>query len=138
MSKGSKQRPVTNQKEFENNWDNIFNKDKENTTVINKLHPQYKVLSDEQKEVITTLHHVRSLIEQAAHVTSGIARTLYPLWYKNEKTLQKMWGFEDNETYIKFWQYPYCACPKMDNNDSYPSGHYYINGNCPIHGEVSG
>lgn len=52
-----------------------------------------------------------------------------------ELELQKLWGFEQNLDYYKFWNVPYCSCAKMDNDDAYPSGHYYVNLECPVHGE---
>jgi len=53
---------------------------------------------------------------------------------KIELELQELWGFEMNTDYIKFWERPRCECPKIDNDDAYPSGFYTINENCPLHG----
>ena len=47
--------------------------------------------------------------------------------------LQKLWGFEKDSRYHKWWYYPKCLCPKLDNDDNYPSGMYYVAGNCPLH-----
>lgn len=51
-----------------------------------------------------------------------------------ECKLQKTWKFPVNTDYHRFWDVPKCECPKMDNEDSYPSGHYVINQKCPVHG----
>lgn len=51
----------------------------------------------------------------------------------NEFYLQEQWGFEKNIDYHKFWEAPKCTCPKIDNEDSYPSGYYSFNQNCPVH-----
>ena len=51
-----------------------------------------------------------------------------------ESSLQKLWKFEQNPAYYKFWTVPHCLCSKLDNNDAYPSGHYCISGDCPVHG----
>jgi hypothetical protein len=51
-----------------------------------------------------------------------------------EFELQRLWGFKEDARFHKFWEYPKCTCPKMDNNDSYPSGRYSIHSNCPLHG----
>lgn len=52
-----------------------------------------------------------------------------------ELELQKLWGFEENLNYYKFWNVPFCSCSKMDNEDVFPSGRYYINLECPVHGD---
>ncbi len=51
-----------------------------------------------------------------------------------EYSLQKLWKFEQNLDYYKFWTVPFCECAKMDNNDAYPTGYYSINSDCPVHG----
>ena len=52
-----------------------------------------------------------------------------------EFLLQDAWKFERNINYHKFWEAPHCTCPKMDNDDAWPSGHYVRNFGCPVHGE---
>lgn len=59
-------------------------------------------------------------------------------WRNNEAQLQKLWGFEQNPAYYKEWNIPGCTCPKMDNEERYPSGMYVVSSNCPIHGEFRG
>jgi hypothetical protein len=102
--------------------------------MINKLHPQYDNLSIEQVEAITSLHHGRQIVVETAALNADIAKTLYPLWYQFEKTLQELWKFPNEDAFIRFWRYPYCTCPKLDNDDAYPTGFYTTNGDCPIHG----
>jgi len=51
-----------------------------------------------------------------------------------EYELQDLWGFPRDIKFHKFWELPQCRCPKMDNEDSYPSGYYVINELCPLHG----
>ena len=52
-----------------------------------------------------------------------------------EFLLQDAWKFERNINYHKFWEAPHCTCPKMDNDDAWPSGYYVRNLSCPVHGE---
>lgn len=105
--------------------------------MINTKHPQYKNLSAHEIESINCLHKVREYIEKTA-LQSDIktAKILYPLWIENERTLQQLWQFKVDDKYIKTWWYPKCTCPKMDNDDAYPTGYYYVNTSCPIHGEL--
>lgn len=56
---------------------------------------------------------------------------------KLERKLQDLWGFRVNNNYHKFWDRPKCKCPKMDNDDRYPSSSYIIAGNCPLHGNIN-
>lgn len=102
--------------------------------MINTFHPKYEVLSQDRVLTIDLLHTVRDLIEVCAKQSEDVAKDLYSIWLKNETTLQKMWGFDEDVKYIKWWNYPRCTCPKMDNDDAYPSGYYVTSGNCPIHG----
>ena len=52
-----------------------------------------------------------------------------------ENQLQELWGFSKDAKFHRFWQTPKCTCPKMDNEDAYPTGYYNISADCPLHGE---
>lgn len=49
-----------------------------------------------------------------------------------EFELQKLWGFEEDANYHRFWEAPKCACPKLDNEDMYPYQQIY-NLSCVLH-----
>lgn len=51
-----------------------------------------------------------------------------------EFELQGLWKFDRDINFHMFWQRPQCSCPKLDNQDRYPHGHYIINDECPLHG----
>ena len=51
-----------------------------------------------------------------------------------EFMLQSKWNFPEDARFHRFWDTPKCICAKIDNNDSYPSGYYSVNGSCPLHG----
>ncbi len=53
-----------------------------------------------------------------------------------EYELQQAWGFPKSTKYHKFWETPTCTCPKMDNEDRYPSGNYVVMTSCPVHGDI--
>ena len=89
------------------------------------------------RDIIDKLHILRDFLEyESAHVakTDEAQRQLYNTWFENDKLMQKLWKFDDNEDNIKFWNFPACTCPKMDNNDNYPYGRYVKVQSCPIHG----
>lgn len=52
-----------------------------------------------------------------------------------EFKLQELWGFPKDKNFHRFWETPKCTCPKMDNEDAYPTGYYAINMQCILHGE---
>ena len=55
-------------------------------------------------------------------------------WTANEFALQKLWGFSEDYKFHRFWDMEGCKCPKMDNDDSYPTGYYVTIEDCPLHG----
>jgi len=64
------------------------------------------------------------------------AATYKEFWEQNEYRLQELWGFPKDPNYHKFWEMSGCTCPKIDNEDSYPTGFYIHTQNCPLHGVV--
>jgi len=72
----------------------------------------------------------------AAYLREEITSSEYAAkWEQNEYRLQALWGFPLDSKYHKFWEMPGCTCPKMDNDDAYPTGYYTRSGDCPLHGE---
>lgn len=53
-----------------------------------------------------------------------------------EYALQRAWGFPQSAKYHRFWEVPRCTCPKMDNEDRYPTGNYVVDEKCLVHGEI--
>lgn len=102
--------------------------------MINKQHPNYASLNQHEIDAINYLHIAREAIFNAAEKNEYIAKELYLCWMELEATLQVIWGFPQNTNYIRTWYYPHCTCPKIDNDDNYPHGHYVTNEECPIHG----
>lgn len=54
-----------------------------------------------------------------------------------EFLLQDAWKFPRDVNYHRFWEMPHCTCPKMDNDDAYPSGYYVRSLCCPAHGDLN-
>ena len=50
-----------------------------------------------------------------------------------EFELQRLWGFPEDRKFHRFWLTKNCTCPKMDNEDIYPSNNYWISGDCVLH-----
>ena len=87
-------------------------------------------------DTIDNLHILRDLITDKADNTVDDKELLYlyNIWYNNEVLLQKLWKFNADTKYIKFWTFPKCTCAKLDNEDNYPYGRYSVNLQCKIHG----
>jgi hypothetical protein len=113
---------------------------------INQKLADEQGVSELNREVINKLHVLRALLEDHSinlkeqdftdteYTEVEYQKEAYKIWFENEKLLQKLWNFPENEDFIKFWNFPACSCPRMDNDDNYPTGHYYKVQNCMIHG----
>lgn len=53
---------------------------------------------------------------------------------ENELKIQKAFNFKPDHKFIRFWEFPKCSCPKLDNMDSWGTGRRVIVGNCTLHG----
>jgi len=115
----------------------------EKLTVYHKGKPVYmmnKRLLDQQN-CWTNLDaikeaHVRKLdLYDALRATddNGELRKLGDQVTAIEFELQGLWGFTLDAKFHRFWEYPKCQCPKMDNADDYPYMQY-VSGSCPLHG----
>lgn len=47
-----------------------------------------------------------------------------------EECLQDLWNFPRDYRRVRFWDRPRCKCPKMDNEDRYPTGMYSVADGC--------
>lgn len=110
--------------------------------IITRINP---LMLDKQNcwdklEDIKHLHEVKYLLmvemdsSNSSGMGSDVLKTYAKLITEVEFKLQDAWGFPRNNDYHRFWDLPGCKCPKMDNDDRWPTGYYVINGDCPIHG----
>ena len=107
--------------------------------MINKQLAEDRGISEEDQLHISILHSGREDIFEASRkvVSPEMQRELFSDWLDVERTLQMLWGFDEEDRFIKFWTFPACSCPSMDNEDAFPTGYYYVNGDCIIHGTES-
>lgn len=91
-------------------------------TKIKKLHVEkYKMvrlMELSSKEEVQVLREIASAISDI------------------EFELQKEWGFTQDANFHRWWNLPHCACPKLDNEDAYPSGYYVVSDACVLHGHT--
>lgn len=96
-------------------------------------------LSEDEVHKIEQLHYSRKLLHDAitnalAAGNQPVARAIAKALPEIELELQKLWKFEQNIDYYKFWLVPHCECSRLDNEDAFPSGYYVRNLSCPVHG----
>jgi hypothetical protein len=103
--------------------------------MINEDHPYAVGLTADERYAINELHRVRQALLTLAYSSEEIAKKVFAVWEANEYALQELWGFERNAVYHRSYNYPFCICPKMDNDDCYPH-HMIITTSCPIHNFV--
>ena len=107
---------------------------KDRSTYIN---PTLLDLQDcwDRLELIRSLHKTRFYLEDLLeNCEASDIESLLKKWEEIQFKLQKAWGFEKNAKFHKFWEIPGCSCPKLDSEDSYPSGYYYVSQECKYHG----
>ena len=109
--------------------------------MINPHLVEEQELTDEDIEEIRAFWNIRHSIEKdmesldPQHKGNKVElKKLLKVWTENEFNLQEAWKFDKNADYHKWWHLPHCTCPKMDNDDNYPTGLYYMMGDCPYHG----
>lgn len=54
-----------------------------------------------------------------------------------EFELQRLWGFDEDARFHRFWETPKCECPKMDNEERYGTKYSAITLSCKLHGRDS-
>lgn len=100
-----------------------------------------KAMLDKQKcwENLTALieaHELKLIIYDMIEETNipKLLKSLGKDLTEIEFELQRLWKFKKDINYHRFWEYPKCACPELDNIDAYPFRRF-INLTCPLHGE---
>ena len=96
---------------------------------------QVKKILKVHKEKLKILHMMREWSIESFDFQYAL-RTMANNITDIEFKLQALWGFPQSREYHKFWELPQCGCPKMDNDDRYPSGIYVYSEGCPIHGRL--
>ena len=86
----------------------------------------------ENLKTIKLLHGLRLMLEDYMAVEAtpeGLGE-----WTDIQFLLQEAWKFPANAKYHRFWDMKGCTCPKLDNTNAWPTGHYVKKQECPIHG----
>ena len=94
-------------------------------------------LTEGEVEKIKELHVCRLILEwEIATNKDADFESLIRDWHEVQFKLQEAWKFPLDKNYHRFWDIPTCKCPKMDNDDAYPTGYYVYSADCPLHGPI--
>ena len=92
-------------------------------------------LTQAEVDIIKELHVRRNEIEENLQTCRlEERRVLLECWTDNQYKLQSAWRFPEDAKFHRFWDIDGCDCPKMDNDDAYPTGYYVVSQACRIHG----
>lgn len=78
------------------------------------------------------------LFEKAASIDSKqihALRALCDLYHQFEFEIQELWGFTRDINFHRFWEFPHCICPRLDNQDAIGTKFHIYSSTCPIHGD---
>jgi len=106
---------------------------------LNSRLAKIQCVSEEQIRNLKYLHYEKyKLFEQCKVQTDvNLLRMLAAMLELIEYELQRNWNFPLNKNFHKFWNIPGCSCPKMDNEDAFPTGYYVHSDSCLIHSSVN-
>lgn len=106
-----------------------------NETLLKKQFPKLKERNKALKRIKELHYYKLELLDLMKAIDDKAQLRLLDLELnKTEGLLQNVWKFPVDSKWYKFWERPHCSCPKLDNMDAYPYGHYIANLDCPLHG----
>ena len=93
-------------------------------------------VSPDDVEKIKSLHCIRFYFYDLIELSTDKAeiRRFAKIITQVEFQLQKLWKFNQNEDYHRWFEIPKCSCPKIDNSDYLGSGYRVVNPDCIVHG----
>lgn len=111
-------------------------------TALNASLAARQGVTDAELEALKTSHQLRWLIHSAAKVIAAEPQTeardlklkmLAQTSSALETEQQVLWHFSTDENFKRFFDFPGCACPRMDNEDRLGTPYKIYSLDCPIH-----
>ena len=108
-------------------------------TYLNHKMVERRGISDEAVEKLKQSHIERIDLFQQARATTDVAtlRALAEAFEDLEFRQQELWGFDRNADMHRWFDFPGCTCPKMDNAERMGTTYRIYTLDCPIHGSTS-
>lgn len=113
--------------------------DGEILTYLNSRLGERQKITEAQLEALKLSHQLRwMLFEAARHETVKDAplklQLLANVFDALETEQQKLWNFPVDPNHHRWFDFPGCTCPKLDNADRLGTDYKIHNVECPIHG----
>lgn len=116
----------------------LINSSKKKNVVLNECMIEKQGLSEDEIRVIQELHLERliliSTMEDCIQSDKDKLRELADKITDLDFQLQDAWHFPKSSDWHKFWELPYCSCPKLDNEETYGFKYNYKSDSCILHG----
>jgi hypothetical protein len=114
----------------------VLGMDGKTLTTLNTGLAQRQKVTDEQLDALKLSHQLRWMLFETAKLTKEPLRLkmLAALFDALEFEQQKLWNFPQDGNYHRFFDFPGCKCPRMDNIDALGTPYKITVENCPIHG----
>jgi|ERR1035437_181101 hypothetical protein len=105
-------------------------------TTLNRNLAERQKVTDEQLEALKLSHQLRWMLFETAKKTKEPLKLkmLAALYNVLETEQQKLWNFPLDPNFHRFFDFPGCLCPRMDNIDALGTAYRVHVENCPIHG----
>ena len=98
-----------------------------------------KGVNDEQLEALKMSHQLRWMLFEAAKKSLDEPlklKMLAAMFDSLEDEQQTLWNFGADPNFHRFFDFPCCKCPKIDNAERLGTPYKIYAGNCPIHGHL--
>jgi hypothetical protein len=95
-------------------------------------------VTDDELVALKVSHQLKFMIFSAAQQYKKdpkVLQMLYAVETALEFEQQKLWHFEPNKRFHRFFEFPGCTCPKLDNIDRIGVGPFIFYTSCPVHGD---
>lgn len=98
---------------------------------------QQNIIYDDEKINLLLYYHFHRLVELDLMRKCDVKDTVRLRFHVSKLTcidykLQKIWGFNVDKKYHRFWEHPHCICP--NGEDNLEMSGWIINTKCPAHG----
>lgn len=88
-----------------------------------------------KNDVVNLLNlHIQKFTLEDKFEDNGMEPEQYQkVWTEIQNKIQITWKLNPNEKKHIFWEMKKCLCPKVENEDAYPTGEYFYSVECPVH-----
>jgi len=87
------------------------------------------------KELIILYELKSTILKFKDTYTSACMKEMHEDLHCLEEAIQEAFGYKPDRNYHRFWEWPYCKCPVLDNMDHWGTSIHYYSGSCPVHGD---